>query len=461
VKITRTDQWKLKTNDAQRRMLRETVRLYRDYTRLLIGVVWTHWPYINSAESQCHAVERLIHATADNPSPRYRLFDRRFHKFPSYLRRAAIEAACGQVSSFITRYGQWQSGQRKRRDALPPRRTNDNARNPALYRGQCIKFDEAYAAAEIKVWNGNDWVWITVPLASKRLRHAVPTNKALSPALLTDSKTMRLSVPFESTVSIPVSKKIRRACAVDLGINSTATASIVTQDGTVVARKFFHRAADIDRRDKGLLQIRRKAGQTTGATGKLGRGFCRGLYRKAANRNRDKANRLSGEIVSFALEHEAEALVFEHLKHFRPAAGKKRSTLRQRFHGWLHRKLFDKTRERAQEACIRVACVNPRGTSKYAYDGSGLVTRDPKNTALATFSTGKHYNADLNASYNIAARWFAGVLGLSGRKTKACASGKSSRTQPRIPVSLLTLWLHAQPRLGGEVGSRDYSASGS
>jgi IS605 OrfB family transposase len=348
------------------------------------------------------------------------------------------------VSSFVTRYGQWQAGQRRRPYALPPLRTNINALNPPLYRGQCIKFDQGYTTASIKAWNGSDWIWIEVPIASKRRRHAIPTNKALSPLLLTDGASVRLAIPFESRVIIPSANSVHRACAVDLGINTTATASIVTRDGTVVARKFIHRGADIDRRDKGLLQIRSKAGLTMGATGKLGRGFCRHAYRKAANRNRDMANRLAGEIVSFALEHGAEALVFEHLQHFRPAAGKRRSTLRQRFHGWLHRKLFEKVSARAQEACLRVACVNARGTSKYAYDGSGEVRRDPDNRALATFQDGRRYNADLNASYNIAARFFARVLGLSGRKAKACASGKSSRTQPRIPVTLSTLWLHAQ-----------------
>jgi YD repeat-containing protein len=117
--------------------------------------------------------------------------------------------------------------------------------------------------------------------------------------------------------------------------------------------------------------------------------------------------------------------------------------LRQRFHGWLHRMLADKTVERAGQACLRVAYVNPRGTSKYAYDGSGEVKRDTNNRALATFQNGKRYNADLNASYNIAARWFARVLGLSGRKTKADALGKSPGTSQRMPVTLSTLWLHA------------------
>jgi IS605 OrfB family transposase len=156
------------------------------------------------------------------------------------------------------------------------------------------------------------------------------------------------------------------------------------------------------------------------------------------------ANQLSGQIVAFAAAHEAEVIVFEHLKQFRPKAGRKGSTLRQRFHGWLHRLLADKTVERAQEACIRTAFVNPHGTSKFAYDGSGEVKRDTNNRALATFSNGKRYNADLNASYNIAARWFARVLGLSGRKAKADATGKSSGASSRMPTTLSTLWLYAQ-----------------
>lgn len=99
------------------------IRLDRqDKKRTKCGVVF-------AAESQCAAVERLVHATAKNPNQRYRLFDQRFPKFPSYLRRAAIEAACGQVSSFVTRYAMWQSGRRKRRAALPPLRTNENDLN--------------------------------------------------------------------------------------------------------------------------------------------------------------------------------------------------------------------------------------------------------------------------------------------------------------------------------------------
>jgi IS605 OrfB family transposase len=443
-KIIRTDRWSLVASQEQRKMAQETVSLYRDYCRTLIGVLWVHQREILAAQSPVAGVERLIHATKKNPNPKYTFFDKRFPKFPSYLRRAAIMAAMGQVSSFSTRYVQWQSGRRKRRDASPPRRTGENELNPPLYRGQCILFNEDFSQAKIKVWSGTDWVWITLKIAAKRQRHEAPKNKALSPCLLTDGKGLRLAVPFEMTVRSLYRKTMRRTCGVDLGINTTATASVITPDGTVIARQFFHRGMDIDRRDKDLVQVRNKARLTMGKGGKLCEGFCRGLYRKARHRNRAMAQSISREILAFAQSHRAEVIVLEYLKHFRPRAGRKRSTLRQRFHGWLHQLLARRITDRAEEAGLAVDFVNPAGTSKYAFDGSGVVKRDAHNKALATFRTGKQYNADLNACYNIAARFFAKVLGLTGRKAQACDRGKSSATQPRAPVTLSTLWLYAQ-----------------
>jgi IS605 OrfB family transposase len=443
-KVIRTDRWSLAASQKQRKMVQETVALYRAYVRALIGVLWVHQREVSTGPFPVAAVEKLIHATERNPHPKYPFFDRRFPKFPSYLRRAAIVAALGQVSSFSTRYDTWQSGQRKRRDALPPRRTGENTLNPPLYRGQCARFDAEYHTAALKLWSGTDWIWSTFRITAKRHRHEVSTNKALSPTLLADGKGVKLAIPFEVSVQYPPRKAVQRVCGVDLGIRKTATASIVTADGTVVARRFFHRGADIDRRDKGLMQVRNKARQTMGHSGTLSAGFCKAIYRKARHRNRDMAQRLSREIVAFAQEHGAQAIVLEHLQGYRPCAGRKGSTLRQRFHGWLHRLLAQRVLERAEEAGLLVTFVNQAGTSEYAYDGSGKVKRDPRNWSWVRFATGKRYNADLNACYNIAARFFAKVLGLTGRKAQACARGKSSATQPRIPVTLSTLWQHAQ-----------------
>ena len=55
---------------------------------------------------------------------------------------------------------------------------------------------------------------------------------------------------------------------------------------------------------------------------------------------------------------------------------------------------------------IRISRICAWNTSRLAYDGSGVVLRDQDNHSLCTFQTGKRYNCDLSASYNIGARYF-------------------------------------------------------
>jgi putative transposase len=119
-------------------------------------------------------------------------------------------------------------------------------------------------------------------------------------------------------------------------------------------------------------------------------------------------------------------------------AGRRRSGLRQKFHGWLHRRLVTLTESKAEEAGLAVVMVNPRGTSSFAFDGSGKVRRDDENHAWATFSSGKRYNCDLSASYNIGARYWAKKT--SGRKRLKTLPDKRSGSAPRMPVTLSTLW---------------------
>lgn len=202
--------------------------------------------------------------------------------------------------------------------------------------GSASSFTTILVFAEIKVWNGSDWVWTNIQITGLRERHLLDHSKGLSPSLVIKNGKAHLSVPFKLH---PAKLSGDLVCAVDVGINTTATATIVSSGGTVIARKFLHRGIDIDRRDKVLEQIRVKAKQTK----KLYKGFCKGLYRRAAGLNHNMAQRISKELVQFAMTHSAHVIVFEDLQGWKPKAGKKRSTLKQRFHGWLHRLLLQLT----------------------------------------------------------------------------------------------------------------------
>ncbi|NEO03725.1 MAG: helix-turn-helix domain-containing protein, partial [Moorea sp. SIO3I7] len=139
-KIIRTDKWTLNPTPEQRELLSETIGVYRRACRYLVGIIYTHWEELGglTADQLTPAVEKLMHKTAKRPDIKYPQFNKTFYKFPSYLRRAAIRQSrrfanafsAGQVSSFVTRYHNWQSGDRKRRDAKPPRLNSDTGCYP-------------------------------------------------------------------------------------------------------------------------------------------------------------------------------------------------------------------------------------------------------------------------------------------------------------------------------------------
>ena len=206
-------------------------------------------------------------------------------------------------------------------------------------------------------------------------------------------------------------------------------------------REFIHPGRDIDRRDKRLKSISRKASKTMGNGGKLHKGFAKAIYQKCQNINTQIGHIVSKRIVAIAEQFNADAIVFENLLGWKPRGGRQRSTLRQRFHGWLKSRLAQWTEEKWAEIGGKTIYVFARGTSSNAYDGSGKVKRDSQNYALSAFPTGKQYNSDLNGAHNIAAR---GVLKLTERKDHQDVGGKSTPSSPRNRAVLCDLWAFSQ-----------------
>ena len=435
-KIIRTDKWDLLLDKHQLLVLKGTVAVYRVYVRRLISIVNLHWKEVARSEMKQRYVEQLFHATKDNPYPKYdKLFGlgTKLYKFPSYLRRAAINDAIGHVSSFQTRYYDWQGGIRNKKTASPPRLNTNCGVYPDLYKNQCIKIASDYSQAEIKVYKNNDWQWESVKIGKLARRHLIPGVKQLSPTLVVKDGAASLSVPYQ----IPTNKKkeTHKYWGVDIGLNTTAVCSIVDESGLVHARKFIHDGASLDKRDKHLARIRRKASLTK----KLHKGFAKLHYRKAANTSKNIASQTAKQIVNFAIANNATTVVIENLRNWKPKGGKRSSSLKQRFHGWVKSAIADRLEQLGQEHGIKIVSVYARGTSSFAYDGTGKVKRDKDNYALGTFSTNKKYSIDLSASYNIAARYIAYKLKLATKYGKLLVS-QSSDGKPRSWVSLSSLW---------------------
>lgn len=126
------------------------------------------------------------------------------------------------------------------------------------------------------------------------------------------------------------------------------------------------------------------------------------VWNRINNLNNHIVNDTANKIISFALEYNADVIVFEYLNF----TGKKPKYIAMKMQMWAKREIQEKVKHKAHSNGIRYRRVNTRNTSKLAYDGSGKVIRDKNNAKLCTFATGKQYNCDLNASYNIGARYF-------------------------------------------------------
>lgn len=252
---------------------------------------------------------------------------------------------------------------------------------------------------------------------------------------------MVLSLPSKIDVALKDKNDFSgKVLSVDVGINTTATCAVVDKTGTVHQRVFLSRC-DKDREYRLMNRIRTKARKASRHGNKLASGFCSQDHRRLKQLANNEAHQISRRIVRLAAEYDCDAVVLENLKGWKPKAGRKRSTMKARFHRWYHRMLSDRIKSKALELGIRCVRVFARGTSMNAYDGSGQVMRGKSNYALCRFSTGKRYNADLNAAYNIAAR---GIIKLyypklckqlwSQGKPNACPTTGS-------PLTLSSLWL--------------------
>ena len=166
-------------------------------------------------------------------------------------------------------------------------------------------------------------------------------------------------------------------------------------DGTVPARKFISFPGEKDHLKHVLGRIRRF--QREHGAAKAG-----GFWAYAVRLNEELSKKTAAAIVAFAEEHGADVIVFEFLEMKRKIRGSRK----QRLHMWRKRDVQKRCTHLAHRKGIRVSRVCAWNTSALAFDGSGKVERSPENHSLCRFSTGKQYNCDLSASYNIGARYY-------------------------------------------------------
>ena len=387
-----------------RRVFKETVVIYRAAVDYLIPVCLNCWQKLQtspSANARMKAVEQLVHATAKRPVVSYD-FDVRFYKFPNYLRRAAIMEALGKVSSYMSNLANWENADPAIRGKKPSIPVAGYA-YPCLYRGDTYKEMDTYTA-KIKVYIRNTWDWITVSLRKSDVdyinRHCMNRHKC-APVLQKRGKRWFLDFAFKEDTTInktDINEQL--ILAVDLGINSACTCSVMTPEGTVVGREFLKLPAENDSLRHALGRL--KKAQRHGAR-RMPR-----LWAAVNGINDDIAVKTAVFIVDTAIRYNIDVIVMEHLD----VSGGKRGSKKQRLHFWKVKYVQSMVTDKAHRNGIRISTVCAWNTSRLAFDGTGKVLRGRESVktdgcySICEFQNGKIYNCDLNASYNIGARYF-------------------------------------------------------
>ena len=388
-----------------RHIVANTLALYNSALNYVCDVVLKHYDEINelnNLEGRMY-LEHLIHNTKNNIA-KYD-FDSIYYKLPCYLLRDIESKAIGHIFSYKSnldnykkeRYNKISNGKKfKKRE---PSLSKCNLL-PSFYKGNMYKIISDNKIA-LKIYEDNDWKYEEFKLKKNDLKYINKINgKRYNPEIKIIGKKIYIKFTFEIEDLKFQDKELNKRiiCGVDLGVNNDATISIMNYEGTILGRHFIN----TNNKDlmNHLLNKKRKIQRNSGNYK-----YLRNLHinNKINSINENIVNHTVNQIIKICLSYGVDVIVFENLRHkFKRA---KRS-FRARLHRWRKIAIYNKAYEMAHRNGIRVSTVNPNGTSKYAYDGSGLVERDNDNYSICKFVSGKIYNCDLSASYNIAARYY-------------------------------------------------------
>lgn len=398
INMKMTQSYGIKFKDGYDAVKRTTV-IFNDAIVYLLTPIQEHWKEISkipTSNARINFVERLVHGTRFNQA--IYDFDEKFYKLPSYLRRAAITKAIGVYSSYDSQLENWNQngciGSQPKLDA-------GHHLTPSLYKGNMFKVKDGVCL--IKVYRNHDWVWQKIRLNQSDLKYLekkAPLEQWESPVL--EKRYGHYELRFSRTIDVVLSEKEifeQKVCAVDLGLTTEATCSVLDVHGTVLSRKFINCGREKDSVDNALHRV--SEFQRQHGSHDSGR-----LWNIAKRRNLNLAHLTAHNIVMYAIENMCDVIVFEYLD----TKGKKKGSKKQKLAMWKHADIQNTARRLAHAYGIHVSHVCAWNTSKLAYDGSGEVIRGKKVSEstpydVCKFQNGKIYNCDLSASYNIGARY--------------------------------------------------------
>ncbi len=198
------------------------------------------WLRISLCQVRSGFVESLSVKTKQNPIVSYD-FSAKCYKFPNYLRRAAIVEAFGKVSSYRSNLANWEAAESVKRGKHPSLPQVGYV-YPAMYRSGMFVCTEMYRAT-VNVFIRNTWDWVLVDFRKSDADYILRRCKNCKECVLALQKRGKkwfLDFVFQTSAKLPdVPIKDTSILAVDLGLNSACTCSIMTRSARSSERNFF------------------------------------------------------------------------------------------------------------------------------------------------------------------------------------------------------------------------------
>ncbi len=349
-----------------------TQSLFNQVASFYFEVIQAHQGILDlSSKDALTALEKLTHATAENPHPVMPLVEVQ-ENIPSMFRRAAIHVALGAAHVFYTHLKKWHARKEKalakgkrftERPPVPPRAWNKSVTCYAgMYKGRTDN------GIMLKVWTGTCWSWVKCHVTGR----AIPEQgEAGSPSLVYRAGKWWLHTPVEQQVVKPakVQEQVTtntqtHICAVDLNMGEhIAVCTIQTVEGTTLATTFIGGGQRVSGFRKQLLGRIARNRARTGIVAEDEQDNA-ALWRKIRNVDEQVAHLVSRRIVDFAKEHKATILVFEHLGKLKPEKGKYSKRGNEKRAYWMKGHVFRYAKYKAWSEGIITSRVSPYRTSR-------------------------------------------------------------------------------------------------
>ena len=292
------------------KLFRQTIKIYNDAISFCVKAFEEHWEVLETLDTgnkeRFAYADALVHSTKSNDAV-YPEFDIKFRKMPSYLRFSVINTALGYLSSYHSNLDNWKFSNS---DGKAPSLQTHLNKLPTFYKGNMYLDDCDGDAVKLKLFVNNDWNWVTVLLKHTdviNIQRRMQNAKMSVPTLEKKNKKWFLRFAFEEKVDLNKTKlEEQHILAVDLGINTDATCSVMNIEGAILAREFINFDSDKDQLYHTLNKIK-KVQQRYGSNN------IQKLWRYAKFHNEELARKIAKQIVSIAVEYQCDVIVFEHL----------------------------------------------------------------------------------------------------------------------------------------------------